>query len=125
MLIIYSKLFFQQGDSLALKLREVHSAVQELHIAQKQVLQPYAVICGEHLNDIKYSIAVIGKTTYQLTSPFDAVDLVFKFTQAFQKEYSKFSNHIWYFLENQVYKNNNNNLARSVTKMIDQLNKYS
>lgn len=82
-------------------------------------MEPYAVICGESLNDIKYSFFIVGTIDHQISTHLAAVDLVSKYFKALQKDFSRISNHVWYYIESQVY-----DFSRTVSGMIEELNKW-
>ena len=88
------------------------------------IVQPYVVINGTSIDNIVSAYVIVEDHTYQLATASAAVDVCFQIVKVFKKNISSVSNHVWQFLEKQVYDFQVPNLSRSISMLIDKLNRF-
>lgn len=111
----------QEKENISNILKEVNQKIVLLHTEHKLVTQPYVVIHGANINSITAAYVIIGNHTYQVASPSKAIDLCFQSVKVFQKDFSHICNHVWQFLEREIFQFHVPNILGTVAEVINQL----
>ena len=101
----------------------MHNDVLTLHNDHKLVIQPYVVICGQSLSEIKTAFVIVEPLRYQVNSVSEAINVCFQVMKIFEEPYSQICNHLWEFIEKKVYGFVVNDAYVGVTWLIEQLNR--
>lgn len=72
-------------------------------IQRKNTIQPYVIVIGPHLTDLKEFYVSYGETLQKFTSFIAAMDICFKVYHVFDLQYSKESILLWLFLQQYIY----------------------
>ncbi|XP_048513603.1 uncharacterized protein LOC125501492 [Athalia rosae] len=67
-------------------------------------VQPYIIVVGPTLQNIKSFYVSIDKILYQLPSALKAIDICFKAFHTFNALYPPEAEHIWYLIQSGLYK---------------------
>ncbi|XP_043470179.1 uncharacterized protein LOC122503626 [Leptopilina heterotoma] len=105
------------------ELQAVENNLLEMHNDHKIKLQPYVIINGPSLNDVKSAFVVLDNYKYQVSSPVVAVDICFQCMKVFGEKYSSVCNHVWQFIEREVYKFEVKDLYTAVASVIENMRK--
>lgn len=70
----------------------------------KQTVQPYVLIEGSSLQDIKSIYVVVDKIRYQTESILKAVDLTYKIFHVANASYPVQSEYLWLLIQKGLYK---------------------
>lgn len=84
-------------------MQTAESELQEMHNLHKIKVQPYVIINGPSLTDIRSSLVVIENHEYQVTFPVAEIDLCFQSMKMFGEKFSPVCNHVWQFIEREIY----------------------
>lgn len=108
------QLFFFQIQMLLLKymfnfqisgdIEESICHYREKMFALKQTVQPYILIEGPSLQDIKSVYVVIDKIRYQTDSILKAIDLTYKIFHVANAAYPAQSEYLWLLIQKSLYK---------------------
>lgn len=102
-------------------MQEELSGVWKLH---KLMPRPYIVIIGPTLKDIKSVYVIVGECRFKVDSIVLGVELCFQCIKIFFKGSPVASNHIWEFIEQEVYKRKVEGIYKPVISLIEQLNRF-
>lgn len=69
----------------------------------KQTIQPYIIIVGPSLNNIKTSYVCIDDVLYNASSTVEAIDICFKTFHVLQLNYPTASEHLWLLIQKCVF----------------------
>lgn len=104
-------------------MQAAENELHEMHSIHKMKLQPFVIINGPSLNDIRFSLVVIENYKYQVTLPVAAVDLCFQSIKILGEKFSPVCNHVWQFIEREVFKFEVKDLYNTVTTVIENMQK--
>ena len=79
------------------------SELKQIHLDYVFDYQPFVVINGSSLKNISDVQVVVGKQIYQVPSLLHGVDACFQIMKVLNEPFSAVCNHVWQFLESQVY----------------------
>lgn len=83
---------------------------------------PYVVIHGQDLHQIRSCYIIVGNHMYQVKSCTDAVNICYQITKTLFNNYSLINNHVWQFIEREVYGNSETKVCSATLKVIEGLN---
>lgn len=86
-------------------------------------IESYIVINGPSLSEINSACVIIGDIRYQVRTAAEAVDLHFQFLKIFHKKFPLVCNHIFEFLEIEVYDFDLKQMYTGVNTLITSLKK--
>ncbi|KYN18891.1 hypothetical protein ALC57_08797 [Trachymyrmex cornetzi] len=67
-------------------------------------VQPYIIVIGPTLTELHAFYVCLNKALYQVSTVLEAVDICFKVFHVFDLHYPPESEHIWYTIQNCLYK---------------------
>ncbi|RLU27463.1 hypothetical protein DMN91_001267 [Ooceraea biroi] len=70
---------------------------------QKLTVQPYIIVVGPTLDNIKAYFVSIDSILYSVPTAFEAIDVCFKSFHVFAATYPPASEHIWYLIQRELY----------------------
>ncbi|KAL7286868.1 hypothetical protein TKK_0019002 [Trichogramma kaykai] len=92
------------------------NCIKQLYSDHKKILGTYIIVSGTKISDITTSSVIFNENIYEFDSVLQAVDICFKFNKVLHENFSCISDHVWHFLEKEVYK-----FEKSVDKGVNDL----
>lgn len=116
--------FYLQGtENFNDLLKNATNEILHMHNSHKIELKPFVVINGPTLSNISSAYVIFDKYKYKVSTTTSAVNLCFQCMKVLHEKYSSVSNHLWQFLESEVYEMNVENVYSSVISLKENLRK--
>lgn len=118
-------MYLQESNDVPTSIKNIQKELDQLHETyQLKLKHPFVVIYGQQLTEITCAYIIVGEHIYQVQSSTGTVNICYQLTKVLFKDFSLINNHVWKFIEREVFQFSDVKIIGNVCKVIEELQRF-